>query len=131
MRLRAIPPRLPGGAYVLHAGVEKLGTDPDRAKALHAMAAGAYPSLQGLRPERFVRLLALAEIAVGACLLIPMVGSRLAGVALSAFSAALVVLYWRTPAFRRPGSVWPTQAGIAVSKDIWMLAIGLELLLDG
>jgi hypothetical protein len=26
--------------------------------------------------------------------------------------------------------VWPTQTGIAVSKDIWMLGIGLGLLAD-
>jgi len=28
----------------------------------------------------------------------------------------------------KPGSVWPTQAGTAVSKDVWMLGIGLGLL---
>jgi hypothetical protein len=31
---------------------------------------------------------------------------------------------------RQPGSIWPTQQGIAVSKDIWMLGIGLGLLAD-
>jgi hypothetical protein len=29
-----------------------------------------------------------------------------------------------------PGNVWPTQAGIAVSKDVWMLGIGLGLVAD-
>lgn len=37
-------------------------------------------------------------------------------------------MYARTPALRKPGSIWPSQMGIAVSKDVWMLAIGLGLL---
>lgn len=31
----------------------------------------------------------------------------------------------------KPGSIWPSQAGIGVSKDVWMLGIGLGLVLDG
>lgn len=34
----------------------------------------------------------------------------------------------RPPALHKPGSVWPTQAGTAVSKDVWMLGIGLGLM---
>jgi len=36
-------------------------------------------------------------------------------------------VYLRTPALQKPGSVWPTQAGTAVSNDVWMLGIGLGL----
>jgi hypothetical protein len=36
-------------------------------------------------------------------------------------------MYLRTPALHKPGSVWPTQAGTAVGKDVWMLGIGLGL----
>ena len=32
---------------------------------------------------------------------------------------------------RKPGSIWPTQQGTAISKDSWLLAIGLALLIDG
>jgi hypothetical protein len=39
-------------------------------------------------------------------------------------------MYLRTPAMHEAGSVWPTPAGIAVSKDVWMLAIGASLLLE-
>jgi hypothetical protein len=39
-------------------------------------------------------------------------------------------MYARTPAMHKPGSIWPTQAGTAVSKDVWMLGIGLGLILD-
>jgi hypothetical protein len=31
---------------------------------------------------------------------------------------------------RKPGSIWPTQAGTGVSKDAWMLGIGLSLMAD-
>jgi uncharacterized membrane protein YkgB len=40
-------------------------------------------------------------------------------------------MYARTPAMRKPGSIWPSQAGVAVSKDVWMLGIGLGLVADG
>jgi hypothetical protein len=33
----------------------------------------------------------------------------------------------RTPALHKPGGVWPTQACAAVSKDVWMLGLGLGL----
>jgi hypothetical protein len=39
-------------------------------------------------------------------------------------------MYLRTPAMHRPGSVWPTPAGIAVSKDVFMLGIRVGLLLE-
>jgi hypothetical protein len=47
---------------------------------------------------------------------------------LTAFSGALLAMYWRTPTMRKPGSIWPTQAGTAISKDVWMLGIGVGLL---
>jgi uncharacterized membrane protein YkgB len=40
-------------------------------------------------------------------------------------------MYGRTPAMHKPGSLWPAPAGIAVSKDVWMLAIGLGLMVGG
>lgn len=33
----------------------------------------------------------------------------------------------RTPAWPEPGSVWPTPQGIGISKDVFLLAIGLVL----
>jgi hypothetical protein len=58
-------------------------------------------------------------------LLLPIVPNRLAGAALTAFSGGLLTMYLRTPPLHKPGSVWPTQTGIAVSKGAWMLVIGL------
>ena len=94
------------------------------------MATGAYPFLGKLKPTTFLRMLSVAEITTGAGLLAPFVPERAAGAALTAFSGGLVTMYLRTPALHRPGSVWPTPGGIAVSKDVWMLGIGASLLLD-
>jgi hypothetical protein len=126
-----LPGRITTGAFILHAGVEKWNADDARAEAVHGMAAGAFPFLKRIPPERFVRLLAASEIAVGSALLTPAVPSALAGAALTAFSGGLVAMYARTPALRRSGSIWPSPAGTGVSKDVWMLGIGLGLVVDG
>jgi uncharacterized membrane protein YphA (DoxX/SURF4 family) len=125
-----IPTRLSTGAYILHAGWEKWHATEERANGVHAMAAGAYPFLRKVPPTTFLKALAAAEIGTGAALLLPFVPEKVAGAALTAFAGGLVTLYLRTPALHKPGSVWPTQAGTGVSKDVWMLGIGLGLLAD-
>ena len=130
VKARDLPGRITTGAYILHSGLDKWRADGTRATALHGMAARAFPVLNRIRPARFLRLLAASEIAVGMALLAPIVPNALAGAALTGFSGSLVTMYARTPALRRPGSIWPSQAGVAVSKDIWMLGIGLGLVAD-
>ena len=94
------------------------------------MAATAIPPLQAIKPPTFLKLLSAGEVATGALLLAPFVSNRKAGLALTAFSAGLMALYARTPSMREPGSIWPSQGGTAVAKDVWMLGVGLGLLLD-
>ena len=130
MKLRELPPRLITGAYILHTGLEKWHAEESTAEAIHGMATTAYPMLKRFTPTRFLRLLAAGEIATGTVLLAPLVPTAVAGAALSGFSGALLRLYARVPGMRREASIWPTQNGIAVSKDSWMLAIGLGLLVD-
>ena len=130
VKARDLPGRITTGAFILHTGLEKWHADGARAEAVHGMAAGAFPMLKPIPPARFVRLLSAAEIAVGAALVVPVVPSALAGAALTGFSGALVAMYGRTPALRKPGSIWPSQAGTGVSKDVWMLGIGLGLVID-
>jgi hypothetical protein len=130
MKLSHIPLRFVTGAFILHAGVEKWSGDEERAKMIHGMAAGTYPVLDSIPPTRFLRLLAAGEIATAAALLTPMVSTAKAGAALTGFSAALLGLYAKTPGMRKPGSIWPTPQGIGLSKDVWMLGIGLALLAD-
>jgi hypothetical protein len=131
MRLSHIPLRAVTGAYILHAGLQKWSGDEVTAKAIHGMAAGTYPVFESMPPTRFLRLLAAGEIATGGVLLAPMVSTAKAGAALTGFSGALLGLYAKTPGMRKPGSIWPTQQGTAISKDSWLLAIGLALLIDG
>jgi uncharacterized membrane protein YphA (DoxX/SURF4 family) len=133
MRLKArdIPGRIVTGGFILHSGLEKWQGDEERAKGIHAMAAGAFPFLKDIPPTQFLRMLAAGEIAVGGALLLPIVPSALAGAALTGFSGALMTMYARTPALHKPGSIWPSRNGMAVSKDIWMVGIGLGLMLSG
>jgi uncharacterized membrane protein YphA (DoxX/SURF4 family) len=130
MRLSHVPLRLVTGAFILHSGWEKWSGDEQTAQAVHGMAATAYPMLQDIAPPRFLRMLSIGEMGVGALLLAPLVPTFVAGAALSGFSAGLLGLYARIPGMHKPESIWPTHQGIAISKDAWMLAIGVSLLVD-
>jgi hypothetical protein len=129
-KLRHAPLRLSTGAYILNSGIGKLSVDEDSAKGMHGFASGAYPQLQHLDPKTFTRVLAITEIALGGVLLFPLVPPRVAGAGLAGFSGALLGLYWRTPGMHEPGSPRPTQQGVAIAKDTWMLGIGASLMLD-
>ncbi|MFD0339849.1 hypothetical protein ACFVH0_14310 [Streptomyces sp. NPDC127117] len=125
---RDVPPRLATGAFILNSGLGMLKADAETAQGVHGMACAAYPFLKKIDPERFTRLLAWSEIAVGGTLLAPFVPTGLAGLALTGFSGGLVGLYLRVPGMREPGSLRPTQNGIPLAKDFWMLGIGLGFL---
>lgn len=127
---RDLPTRLATGAFILNTGLGKWSADEARVQGLHAMASGAFPILRRIPVPRFGKLLAAGEIATGAILLNPLVSPALAGGVLTLFSGALVTMYLRTPAMHKPGSVWPSPQGTAVSKDVWMLGIGLGLLAE-
>jgi hypothetical protein len=130
LHLRNIPTRASAGAYILHTGLGKWNGSEEQAKGVHAMAAGAFPFLAKVPSAAFLKALAVAEVGTGAALLTPLVSNKIAGACLTAFAGGLVTMYLRTPALHEPGSVWPTQAGTATSKDVWMLGIGLGLLAD-
>lgn len=103
---------------------------PDTAAALHGMAAAAYPKVREQDAQAFTRRLSMAEISLGAALLIPMVPSLIAGAALAGFAAGLLGLYLRTPGLREEGSLRPTQQGLGNAKDVWLLGIGLSLVAE-
>ncbi|HEY2877848.1 hypothetical protein [Nocardioides sp.] len=131
MKLRNVPTRLATGAYIVHTGWEKWHGDEERAAAVHGMAANAFPAFNSMKSTDFLKRLSVGELALGAALLTPFVPPALAGAALTGFSGGLVAMYLRTDGLHKPGSIWPTQRGVAVSKDVWMLGIGLGLLADG
>jgi uncharacterized membrane protein YphA (DoxX/SURF4 family) len=127
---RNLPTRIATGAFIAHAGVAKWNGPPEQAEGVHGMAAAAFPALKPIPPKVFLKLLAAGEVATGALLLNPLASPALAGTALTGFSGALIAMYARTPSMHKPGSIWPTQQGTAVSKDVWMLGIGLGLVID-
>jgi uncharacterized membrane protein YphA (DoxX/SURF4 family) len=125
-----LPPRLLTGLYFLNSGLSKAVADEATAAQLHGFATGTYPFLGKLDARRFTRLLSVAETAIGVALVVPVVPAGVAGAALTAFALATLGLYLRTPGLRKEGSLRPTQQGIAISKDIWMVGIGLALVID-
>ena len=131
MKLRNIPTRLITGGYILHSGMDKCNAGPEMAAGIHGFASGAYPQVANMPATQFLRSLSVGELAVGAALLSPFVSPLTAGAALTGFSAGLVGLYFRTPGMRRPDSIWPSEAGQGLSKDVFMLGIGVGLILDG
>ncbi len=128
-KLRRAPLRAVTGAFILNSGLGKLKGDVPTATAIHGMAVGAYPVVSKLSPTVFLKVLAVTEIAVGSVLLFPVVPAGLAGIALTGFAGSLLGLYVRTPGLH-DSKMRPTQAGTAVSKDIWMAGIGIGLIVD-
>ncbi|NIH80484.1 hypothetical protein [Amycolatopsis viridis] len=125
-----IPVRLVTGAFILNSGLTKQTADETGATQLHGFAAGAYPPVKQIPPQRFVQMLSAGEITLGAALLIPAVPPLVAGAGLAAFSAGLLGLYARTPGMRKERSVRPTEQGTGLAKDVWMFGIGTALVLD-
>lgn len=125
-----LPPRLATGAFIIHSGIEKLSADEETAAGLHGFATGTYPFLGKLKPKDFARLLGGTEVALGTALLLPVVPGALAGAGLAAFASGLLGLYARTPGMRKEGSPFPTQQGVPIAKDSWMLGIGIGLIID-
>ncbi|SDH52492.1 hypothetical protein SAMN05216553_12614 [Lentzea fradiae] len=129
--LRQLPVRVVTGAFVLHSGLGKRNADQEAAEQMHGWASSTYPVLGKLDARRFATLLSAGEIATGALLLAPFVPAAVAGAALTGFAGALLGLYAKTPGMRQEGSIWPTEQGTGLAKDVWMLGIGLSLLADG
>jgi hypothetical protein len=125
-----LPPRLLTGLYFLNTGLSKAVADDETAARLHGFATGTYPFLGKLDARRFTRLLSVAETGIGVALVVPVVPPGIAGAALTAFALGTLGLYLRTPGLRKEGSLRPTEQGTAISKDIWMVGIGLALVID-
>ncbi|MFK0045908.1 hypothetical protein ACIQU4_17610 [Streptomyces sp. NPDC090741] len=128
---RQLPLRLTVGTFFLHSGLSKRGADEATAERLQQFAATTYPFLGKCDAQKFVRLLSAGELAIATTLLLPVVPAAVAGVALTAFSVGTVGLYLRTPGMRQEGSLRPTEQGIVLAKDVWMLGIGIALIAEG
>jgi hypothetical protein len=131
-KLWHVPVRLATGAVILDQGLSKLGAGEEQAAWLHERAVTAFPRLfKDMDPKDFAQLLSACEITLGGSLLaIGVVPSGLAGLGLAGFGGSLTRLYLTTPGMRREGTLAPSQQGITLVKDSWMLAIGTSLVLD-
>ena len=129
--LPEIAPRVSAGAFILNSGLGKRNVPAEAAAGMHGFAAGTYPFLKSVPPEQFAKGLAASEIALGALLLTPFVPTAVAGAALTVFSGGLLGLYLNTPGMRKPGSLAPTEQGLAIAKDSWLLGIGIGLFTRG
>lgn len=129
MRLANVPTRLAAGLFILNSGLSKRSADDETAKQLHGFAVGTYPFLGKLDAATFTKLLSSAEIALGTALLTPVLPTKLVGAGLTAFSGGLLGLYLNTPGMRSEDGIRPTQEGIALAKDSWLVGIGLSLMM--
>jgi uncharacterized membrane protein YphA (DoxX/SURF4 family) len=129
-KVRRAPGRLAAGSYILNSGLSKLSIDDQATVGLHAMATASYPALKRINPKLFTMVLASAEISLGTALLLPVVPTAAAGLGLAAFSGGLLSLYLRSPGTRLRESLRPTEEGLGLAKDIWMLGIATGLLAD-
>ena len=131
VKARDLPARIATGGYILHSGLEKWHGDEDPGQGPARRGVQRLPGAPADPAGALPAHPAVSEIAIGTALLVPVVPNAVAGAALTGFSGSLLAMYARTPAMRKPGSIWPSQTGIAVSKDVWMLGIGLGLVADG
>ena len=129
--LPEIAPRVSAGAFILNSGLGKRNVPAEAAAGMHGFAAGTYPFLKSVPPEQFVKQLSTAEIAIGAALLTPFVPTAVAGALLTGFSGGLLGLYLKTPGMRKEGSLAPTEQGLSLAKDSWLVGIGIGLLTRG
>jgi hypothetical protein len=123
-----LPTRAVAGAFILNAGLAKWSGNEQTAAGVHGMASGTYPFLKSIEAGKFLKLLAGAEISLGAALLLPVVPAAVAGAGLVGFAGGLLGLYLRTPGMHE--ALRPTQQGTPIAKDVWLLGIGAGLVLD-
>ncbi|OUM40978.1 hypothetical protein [Arthrobacter sedimenti] len=129
-QLSHIPLRLTTGAFILNSGLGKTNLDEGSAGYMQAMASKAFPQIGQLQAQQFGKALAASEIAIGSALLAPFIPSKLAGLALLAFSTGMMTMYFRTPELTQEDGIRPTQDGTSVAKDVWLVGVALSLLLD-
>lgn len=120
--LRVIP-----GLFIINSGIGKIGMPAEASAGTQQFAATGIPAVKNLPAERFGSILGWTETAVGGALLAPFVPNRLAGAGLTALGAGLLTLYFNNEGNTKEDGIRPTDDGIALAKDSWLVAIGLGL----
>ena len=116
------------GAYIANSGVGKIGMPAEASAGVQQYAATGVPFVKAIPAEKFGTVLGAAEVGLGALMLAPFVPNRIAGAGMTAFSAGLLSLYFANPENTHEDGIRPTEEGLSLSKDFFMLAIGGGLL---
>ena len=124
------PLRLAFGAFFAHVALSHQQLDEKGAKGLHRFAVAGYPFLKQMPPTQFLKGMVTAESVVAATLLVPPVPPIVGATALTGFGLGLMGVYARAPGMRREGSLRPTDIGLSMAKDSWMVAAGLSVIID-
>ncbi|GAA5168035.1 hypothetical protein [Ornithinimicrobium tianjinense] len=122
-----VPIRVATGAFILNSGLSKLKADEAAQEKMHGWTSSVYPMFKDMKPGDFAKLLAYGEIGLGAMLLLPTVPSAVAGGALAAFGAGLTGLYLKTPGMTQDDGIRPTEQGVGLAKDVWLVGAGATL----
>ena len=118
------------GAFILNSGIGKRSLPTEVAAGLQGFASTGIPAMAKMDADTFGKFVAYSEIGVGAALLVPIVPKKIAGAALGVFSAGLLSMYFRNPAMTEADGIRPSQEGMSLSKDAFMLAIAGALITD-
>ena len=118
------------GAYLLQSGYGKKDLPTEAAEGLKQFAATGVPQFQEWDADAFGKFVAYSEMGIGAALLTPFVPKRLAGLALGAFSAGLLAMYFRNPQMTQEDGIRPSEAGTGLSKDAFLAAIAAALVVS-
>jgi hypothetical protein len=126
-----LPIRVIFGGFFLHVALSHRELDENGAKGLRSFAASGYPFLKKVPPLTYKWGMVTAESAVAASLLVPGVPAVVGGAALTGFGGGLMGVYARNPMLRRSKlSARPSDLGLSMAKDSWMVAAGLAVLAD-
>lgn len=118
------------GAFVLNSGLSKRGLPTEAAQGLQGFAATGVPQVNSMSPDTFGKFVSYSEIGIGAALLTPIVPKKIAGLALGTFSAGLLSMYFRNPSMTQSDGIRPSDDGMSLAKDAFMLAIAGALVTD-
>jgi hypothetical protein len=119
------------GAFIANSGVGKIGMPAEYSAGVQQAAASGIPALAKLPADKFGTWLGYAETGLGAALLAPFVPNKIAGAGLTAFGGGLLSMYFRNPENTESDGIRPSQEGMSLAKDVFMLAIGLALMTQG
>ena len=119
------------GLFFAHVALSHRDLDEKGAKGLHRFACAGWPFLQRLPARWFKRGMVAAEAAVAVTLLAPFVPPVIGAAGLVGFGSGLLGVYARMPGMRRSErSVRPSDFGLSLAKDAWMVAAGTTVLVD-